>query len=114
MYVAVALGYVAGVAAAFVLGRRVVVLAARGIQDPEHRRTIVRGGVAGGIIALVPALLLGAVIAGTLGSSIGERLAPSRAGIAAALAIGEFAVVCFTITVATAAGAMLGNLVGKR
>ena len=113
MYVAAALGYIAGVAAAFVLSRRVLVLMARRIADPAHRRTIVRGGIAGALVGLVPALLLGTVIAGTFGGSIGERLAPSRAGIAAALAIGEFAVVCFTITVATALGGALGRLVGQ-
>ena len=113
MYLAVAVGYIGGVMAAFVLGRRLLTAMAKRIASLERRRLVVKLGIAGGLVALVPALLLGVVIGGTFGGALGERLAPSGAGAAASLAIGQFAIACFTIVAAVALGAALGRLVGK-
>ena len=113
MYAAVALGYLASVIAAFLLGRRLLAWMARRAASVDRRRLIVRGGVAGGLAALLPALLLGTVVGGTLAGSLGERLAPSGAGAAAALAFGQFAVACLTIVAFVTLGAVVGNLVGR-
>jgi hypothetical protein len=113
MYVAVGVGYAAGVMASFLLGRRLLAFFIRGATSLEHRRSIVRWGAGAGLVALVPALLLGTVIGGTFGGSMGERLAPSGAGAAAGLAIGQFAITCLTIVAAVAIGGALGNVFGK-
>jgi hypothetical protein len=109
MYFAVGVGYLAGLLASFVLGRRLLAFFVRRAANVDHRRRIVRMGVGAGLVALLPALLLGTVIGGTLGSSMGEHLAPSGAGAAAGLAIGQFAITCFTIVVAVALGGALAQ-----
>ena len=114
MYLAAAAGYLGGVMAAFILGRRLLALMVRRARDVEHRRSIVRTGAGAGLAALVPALLLGTLISGLFGGAMGDRLAPSGAGAAAALAIGQFAVVCATLVAAVAVGGGLGHLFGKR
>lgn len=113
MYLAAGLGYLAGVGAAVILSRRLLVLIGRPAANHQQRRLIARVGIAGGLVALIPAFLLGTVIGGTFGRVIGERLAPSGAGAAAGLAIGLFAVACLTITLFAAVGGALGRLVGK-
>jgi hypothetical protein len=101
------------VVAAFILGRRVLALMVRRVAGTGHRRMIVRCGAAGGFIALLPALLLGTVLGGVFGMAFGERLAPSGAGAAAALAIAQFAFGCTIIVAAVALGGALGNLLGR-
>jgi hypothetical protein len=113
MYLAVGVGYLAGVMASFILGRRLLASFVRRAAGLEHRRSIVRMGAGAGLVALVPALLLGTVIGGTLGGPVGERLAPSGAGAAAGLAIGQFAITCLTIVAAVAIGGALGNVFGR-
>lgn len=113
MYAAAALGYVASVIAAFLLGRRLLAWMAGRAPNAEQRRVIVRGGVAGGLVALLPALLLGTVVGGTLGAALGERLAPSGAGAAAALAFGQFAIACLVIVAFVTLGAVVGSLLGR-
>jgi len=109
MYLAVGVGYLAGLFASFILGRRLLAFFVRRASHPDHRRRIVRMGVGGGLVALLPALLLGTVIGGTLGGYMGEHLAPSGAGAAAGLAIGQFAISCFIIVAAVALGGALGQ-----
>ena len=113
MYLAVGVGYLGGVLASFILGRRLLALFVRKASSLDHRRHIVRAGIAAGLVALVPALLLGTVIGGTFGGSVGERLAPSSTGAAAGLAIGQFAITGLTIVAAVAIGGALGNVFGK-
>ena len=114
MYLAVGVGYLAGVIAAFVLGRRVLAYLVRRAASLAERRMIVRVGAAGGLVALLPALFLGTVIGGTLGGVVGDRLAPSSAGAAMGLAIGQFAVVCVTVVAAVALGGACGQFIGRR
>ena len=113
MYAAVAVGYMGGVMAAFLLGRRMLAWMVRRAPSFDTRRLIVRGGIAGGLVALLPALLLGTVVGGTLGGSLGERLAPSGAGAAAALAFSQFAIAGVTIVAFVGLGAVAGSLVGR-
>lgn len=119
MFVVVALAYVAGIGAAMVLARRMIAsFVRRRSADPEQRRWIVRMGIAGGIVALVPALLLGIVIGATLGGAYGVSTAGSIAlGTSATIVgigLGVFAVVAAILTGSVALGAWIGMLLSGR
>ena len=117
MFVIVALAYAGGVAAAAVLGRRIVAaLVRRRAADVDHRRSIMRMGVAGGLVALVPALLLGVVIGATLGGAYGVSAAGSAAVATSAsivgIGLGVFAVVAVILSGSVALGAWVGDRIG--
>ena len=117
-FVMVALAYMGGVSAAFVLGRRILAaMTRRRAANPDHRRSIARMALAGGLVALLPALLLGTVVGGTLGSLYGVSASAATAfGTTAAIlgiGLGVFAVVAVIMSAAVALGAWIGDRLGS-
>lgn len=106
-------GYVAALVAAFYLSRPTVRAAMRDPAfTPGQRRTVAKVALAGGLVALVPALLLGAVVGATLGGYSGAALADasgaSASGAVFGIAAGVFAVVVTIVWISVALGAWLG------
>ena len=119
LFVGVGLGFAASVVATFLLSPRVIAtMVARGPGTPERRRTIVKGAVAGAVIALGPALLLGTVIGATLGGTYGGDLgamAGARdSGAMAGVALGVFAVATIVLIASIAIGAWAGRWIADR
>ena len=114
-YVAVAAGFFAGIWAVFLLGRRIVAPFLRNPSlEPSQRTTIVRMAAAGGFVGILPSLLLGTVVGGTLGA----RLVPHSPGISDSLqilgiAFGMFAVVTILMCGAIALGAWIGAVIAR-
>lgn len=118
MFVVVALAYAGGIAASAVLGRRIIAaVVRRRAATPEHRRSIVRMGVAGGLVALMPALLLGVVIGATLGSAYGVNtaglIALGTSATVVGIGLGVFAVVAVILSGSVALGAWIGDRLGR-
>ena len=117
LFFGVGIGYFAAVVSTVFIGRRLV--AAMMPKQPvglADRRTIIRGALAGAVIAFVPSLLLGIVIGGTLGGTYGSALAANArdSGALAGVALGVFAVATILLSASVAAGAWLGRLWGGR
>jgi len=117
LFFGVGIGIFGAVVATVFIGRRLVA----GMMPKQpvglaHRRTIIRGALAGAVIAFVPSLLLGIVIGGTLGGTYGSALAANArdSGALAGVALGVFAVATILLSASVAAGAWLGRLWGGR
>jgi len=105
LFAAVAIACVGGAVAAFVLGNRAIAaILRRGALDAGQRATVVKSAAAFGLVAVVPAVLLGIVVGGTLGGAHG----------AVGVALGTFALVALLISVSVAAGAWVGRLLADR
>ena len=114
MFISVGLGYIGGVAAALFLGRRIVAVVLRGGRfEAAQRRSIVRMAVAGGLVALVPALLLGTLVGATLGGAYAGAVSNPGGGVLAGTAVGMFAVVGLIMCVAVAIGAYVGRFIAR-
>lgn len=114
MFISVGLGYIGGVAAALFLGRRIVAVVLRAGQfQAAQRRSIVRMAVAGGLVALVPALLLGTLVGATLGGAYAGAVSNPGGGVLAGTAVGMFAVVGLIMCVAVAIGAYFGRFIAR-
>jgi hypothetical protein len=116
LYVSVALGYIAGLAASFVVARRILATTLRGRSfDSRQRRTVVRLAAAGGVVSLVPALALGTVIGATLGAAAGDAIFVAiglgRTGAAAGVLLGVFVMAAFILIASIAIGAWLGRYI---
>ena len=114
-YVAVAAGFLAGLWAVYLLGRRILAAFLRdpGLE-PAQRGTVARMAAAGGFVGVVPALLLGTVIGGTLGA----RFVPNSPGLSDSLqvigiAFGTFAVVTLVLCASIALGAWIGAAIAR-
>jgi hypothetical protein len=119
MFISVGLGYIGGVVAVFLLGRRIVARALRdGPFESAQRKTVVRWAAGGGFVALLPALLLGTVVGGTFGGAYGEIFSSSfgagDAGVVPGIALGMFAVVAIILCAAVAIGAYAGRFLARR
>ena len=118
MFISVGLGYIGGVLAVFFVAGRIVAAALRdGPFDPAQRRIVVRMAAAGGFVALLPALFLGAVVGGTFGGAYGEVISRSigagNAGVVPGIAVGMFAVVALVMCVAVGIGAYFGRFIAR-
>jgi hypothetical protein len=117
-FLSAGLGYVAGLVAAFYLARPTVRSVMRDPAfSPGQRRTVARVALAGGLVALVPALLLGTVVGATLGGFSGAALADSsgasESGVVFGIAAGVFAVVVPIVWISAAMGAWLGRSMAR-
>ncbi|MGZ5036477.1 MAG: hypothetical protein ACXWHB_02595 [Usitatibacter sp.] len=119
-FLSVGLGYVSGVAAALILGRRIV----RGILGgfpfaAEQRRIVVRAAAAGAFIAFLPALLLGIVIGATLGGAYFQAAfthvedGAGDSGLVLGITLGMFAMVVLIMCLAIAAGGYIGRFIAR-
>ena len=105
LFAAVGIACVGGALAAAALGRRIIFALLRTRRfDTGQRVTVIKAAGAFGLVALLPAVLLGIVVGGTLGVAYGE----------AGVALGTFALVSILITVPMAAGAWIGRMLADR
>ena len=119
MFFSVGVGFFAGLAAAFVVARRIVAAFLRKAPVAVSQRIFVlKMAAAGGFVALLPSLILGIVVGATLGGVYGQTLAGgTRAGslgLVAGVALGTFTVVVLVLCLAIALGACLGIVVARR
>lgn len=119
MFLSVGFGFFAGLAAVFVVARRIVAAFLRkGPMAGPQRKLVLKMAAAGGFVALLPALILGIVVGATLGGVYGETLLGARGvgglGLVAGIALGTFAVVALVLVLAITAGAYIGVVVARR
>ena len=100
-FLAVSIACAGAIACAVFFGQRFVASLVRArALDPGQRRTVAKGAVAFGLVALGPAFLLGPVVGGTLGAAYGPL----------GIALGTFAVVALLLCASVAAGAHAGRI----
>ena len=114
MPIAMAVGYIGGVALSYFCGRAIVFRVGARTAFRDLKSSLIGiMGVAGGLIALLPALFLATVVGGNLGGAYGEVIFSSlgfgMAGVPLGLALG----LCLVTTVVTSAGVLLGAAIGK-
>lgn len=117
LFVGVALGFVAALAATAYLARRMLaVMMPKGPEAAPQRRTVFKGAAAGAVIGLGPALLLGTVIGATLGGNYGAALAQDArdSGALAGVTLGVFAVATIVLGGCVWVGAWVGRRIGDR
>ena len=119
LFVGVGLGLAAGVVAALLLSPRIIAtLLGRGAAPPERRRTVVKGALAGAVIAFGPALLLGTVIGATLGGTyggvLGDAAGARDSGTLVGVALGVFAVATIVLVSSVGLGAWAGRWIADR
>src|SRR5687768_6995816 len=119
MFLSVGFGFFAGLAAVFVVTRRIVGAFLRGASVAASQRAlVVKMAAAGGFIALLPALILGVVVGATLGGVYGQTLFDARGigslGLVTGVALGTFAVVALVLGLSITAGAYVGVVVARR
>ena len=114
-FVSAGIGYIAGLVMAFVAAKYIMafVILRSGELDAAQRRTIIKAAAGGGFVGILPALLLGSVVGGTLGRVYGEAASRAiglgSAGIVPGIALGMFVVVMAVMCIAIALGAYLGR-----
>ena len=112
LFVGAALGFIAAIIATAYLARRMLAaMMPKGAEAAEQRRIVRKGAMAGAVIGLGPALLLGTVIGATLGGTYGAALAQGArdSGALAGVALGVFAVAAIVLTACVALGAWVGR-----
>ena len=111
MPIAVALGYLGGIALTCFLGRALVIRFGGRIAFGNNIGML---GVAGGMVALVPAFFLGTVVGGNLGGAYGEAISSSlglgSAGVPIGLALGLIIVTTLVASCGVLIGAGIGRL----
>jgi hypothetical protein len=111
-WIAGAVGLVGGVALAYAVAKPAV---PRMIAGAKDRLLLARLGLAGTLIALLPALFLSLVVGATLGGAWGRQiLAPyglAASGAPIGLALGVALVFAGVVLGGTAAGIVLGKVV---
>ena len=112
MPIAIALGYVGGIALTYLCGRAVVVRFGGRIA---FRDKIGMLGVAGGMLALGPALFFATVVGGNLGGAYGETVSAflglGSVGVPIGLGLGLIAVTTVVATCGVILGAGIGRLI---
>jgi hypothetical protein len=106
------IGYSAGAVGGYLLSKRII---RRLSSDSFKPRLVVWFGVAGGVVALLPAFFLSVVVGGTLGGSYGEVVGQTfglgRIGVLIGIPVGSAVVLAALITVGVLAGTVLGRLI---
>jgi len=110
--IAIAVGYIGGIALAYCCGRALIVRLGGRIA---FRDKVGMLGMVGGIVALGPSLFLATVVGGTLGGAYGEVISTSlnlgSAGVPIGLALGLVAVTTFVASCGVLVGAAVGRLI---
>jgi hypothetical protein len=106
------IGYFAGAVGGYLLSRRII---RRLSSDSFKPRLAVWFGVAGGVVALLPAFFLSVLVGGTLGGSYGEVVGQTfglgSVGVLIGIPVGSAVVLGALITVGVLAGTVLGRLI---
>jgi len=104
------IGYSAGVIGGYLLSKWIV---RRLSSDSFQPRLVVWVGVAGGLVALLPAFFLSTVVGGTLGGGYGEVLGQAfglgKVGVLVGIPVGLAIVLTTLIAVGVLGGTMLGR-----
>ncbi len=114
IWIATMLGLAGGVALSYVGGR---LLLQRLVGGSTDVLPIARLALAGGVVALVPALLLSFVVGGTLGGAWGqylfEHFGLPMSGVPAGLALGIALVFAGVLLGGAAGGALIGRWLAR-
>jgi hypothetical protein len=106
------IGYSAGAVGGYLLSKRII----RRLSSDSYRpRLVVWFGVAGGLVALLPAFFLSVVVGGALGGGYGEVVGQTFGlggiGVLIGIPVGSAVVLAALITVGVLAGTVLGRLI---